>query len=300
MGVVGCVVWAGAAINMLGELDACSTMTRMWSAAVLALTVAVVVLGLIWIGQRRLIYFPDRRLPAPAEAGLTAVEAVEIPVEEGGILNGWFLPGPRQPVPFTVVVFNGNAGNRAYRAPLAASLRSRGLSVLLFDYRGYGDNGGRPTQRGLEADARAVRTYVTRRADVRADRVVYFGESLGSAVATMLAAQHPPAALVLRSPFTSLADVGRIHYPILPVRWLLADRFASIDVIADVRSPVLVIAGDRDSIVPIVQSRLVFDRITAPKEMVVVRGADHNDDELLNGQQLIGSLVGFLERIDRR
>ena len=272
----------------------------MWSAAVLALTVAGVVLGLVWIGQRRLIYFPDRRLPTPAEAGLTAVEAVEIPVEDGGTLNGWFLPGPRQPVPFTVVVFNGNAGNRGYRAPLAAALRSRGLSVLLFDYRGYGDNSGRPTQQGLEADARAVRAYVTRRADVRADRVVYFGESLGSAVATILAAQHPPAALVLRSPFTSLADVGRIHYPILPVRWLLTDRFAAIDVIADVRSPVLVVAGDRDSIVPIAQSRRVFDKITAAREMVVVGGADHNDYELLNGQQLIGSLVKFLERIDRR
>lgn len=271
----------------------------MWSAAVLALTVAGVVLGLVWIGQRRLIYFPDRRLPTPAEAGLTAVEAVEIPVEDGGTLNGWFLPGPRQPVPFTVVVFNGNAGNRAYRAPLAAALRSRGLSVLLFDYRGYGDNSGRPTQQGLEADARAVRAYVTRRADVRADRVVYFGESLGSAVATILAAQHPPAALVLRSPFTSLADVGRIHYPILPVRWLLADRFASIDVIADVRSPVLVVAGDRDSIVPRELSQQVFDKARQPKEFLIVPGADHNDPELLDGEPMIGAMLKFLERVDR-
>ena len=141
-------------------------MTRMWSAAVLALTVAGVVLGLVWIGQRRLIYFPDRRLPTPAEAGLTAVEAVEIPVEDGGTLNGWFLPGPRQPVPFTVVVFNGNAGNRAYRAPLAAALRSRDFSVLLFDYRGYGENAGSPTESGLKDDARAARAYVMGRPDV--------------------------------------------------------------------------------------------------------------------------------------
>ena len=271
----------------------------MWSAAVLALTVAVVVLGLIWIGQRRLIYFPDRRVLTPAEAGLTAVEAVKIPAEDGGILHGWFLPGPRQPVPFTVVVFNGNAGNRAYRAPLAASLRSRGLSVLLFDYRGYGDNPGRPTQLGLEADARAVRAYVTGRTDVRPDRVVYFGESLGSGVATMLAAQHPPAALVLRSPFTSLADIGRIHYPILPVRWLLTDRFAAIDVIADVRSPVLVVAGDRDTIVPRELSQRVFDKAREPKELLIVPGADHNDLELLNGEQMIGAMLKFLERVHR-
>jgi fermentation-respiration switch protein FrsA (DUF1100 family) len=275
-------------------------MTRMWSAAVLALAVALVVVGLIWIGQRRLIYFPDPTLPTPAQAGLTAVEAVEIPVEDGGILHGWFLPGPRQPVPFTVVVFNGNAGNRAYRAPLAASLRSRGLSVLLFDYRGYGDSPGRPTQQGLEADARAVRAYVIRRTDVQADRVVYFGESLGSAVATILAAEHPPAALVLRSPFTSLADVGRIHYPILPVRWLLADRFASIDVIADVRSPVLVVAGDRVWIVPRELSQQLFDKAREPKELVIVPGADHNDLELLTGELMIGAMLKFLERVDRQ
>jgi fermentation-respiration switch protein FrsA (DUF1100 family) len=271
----------------------------MWGVALLALAVAAL-LALIWIGQRRLIFFPDRNVPAPAALGLSGVEAVEMPVEDGGTLHGWFLPGPGQPASFTVIVFNGNAGNRAYRVPLAAALRRHGLAVLLFDYRGFGDNEGRPTQQGLEADARAVRAYVTGRPDVRPDRVVYLGESLGTAVATTLAAGYPPAALILRSPFTSLADVGRIHYPFLPVRWLLADRFAAIDVIGAVRSPVLVIAGDRDSIVPLELSQRLFERITAPKEMVVVPGADHNDQALLDGDLMIRSIVAFLERVERR
>ena len=271
----------------------------MWGVAVLALAVAGV-LALIWIGQRRLIYFPDRNLPAPAAAGLSGIEAVEMPLEDGGTLHGWFLPSSTQPARFTVIVFNGNAGNRAYRLPLAAALRRHGLAVLLFDYRGFGDNAGSPTQEGLEADARAVRAYVTGRADVRPDRVVYFGESLGTAVAAILAARHPPAALILRSPFTSLADVGQIHYPILPVRWLLADRFAAADVIAAIRSPVLVIAGDRDSIVPLELSQRLFDKITAPKEMVIVRWADHNDQALLDGEQMMRSIGGFLERVERR
>jgi fermentation-respiration switch protein FrsA (DUF1100 family) len=275
-------------------------MTRMWSAAVLALIVAVAVLAVIWIGQRRLIYFPDRDVPTAADAGLSGVEAVEIPLEDGGSLHGWFLPGPRQPAPFTVIVFNGNAGNRAHRAPLAAALRSHGLATLLFDYRGYGGNEGHPTQQGLEADARAARGYLTGRADVRPDRVVYFGESLGSAVATILAAEHPPSALILRSPFTSLADVGQIHYPILPVRWLLADRFASIDVIPGVRSPVLVVAGDRDGIVPLELSQRLFDKAGAPKELLIVPGADHNDLELLNGELMIESMLKFLERVQRQ
>jgi fermentation-respiration switch protein FrsA (DUF1100 family) len=274
-------------------------MTRMWSAAVLALAVAGL-LVLIWVGQRRLIYFPDRNVPTPAAAGLSGVDAVEMPLEDGGTVHAWFLPSLNPPARFTVIVFNGNAGNRAYRVPLAAALRRHGLAVLLFDYRGYGGNAGTPTQQGLEADARAAHAYVTARADVRPDRVVYFGESIGTAVATVLAVHHPPAALILRSPFTSLADVGRIHYPILPVRWLLRDRFATIDAITAVRSPVLVIAGDRDGIVPVELSRRLFANVTASKEMVIVPWADHNDEALLDGEQMIRSIVDFLGRIERQ
>lgn len=269
-------------------------MSWMPTAATLAVVLAVALL-LIWIGQRRLIYFPERDVPAPANVGLHGVEAVIIPRGDGGTLGGWFIPAPR-PDAFTIIVFNGNAGNRAYRAPLAAALRARGCAVLLFDYRGFGDSQGMPTESGLEADARAVRAYAAQRSDVRADRLVYFGESLGAAVAATLAVEHPPVSLILRSPFTSLADIGRVHYPILPVRLLLRDRFASIDRIASVRSPVLIVAGDRDSIVPLDLSRRLFEKAAAPKEMVVVQWADHNDLELLNGDRLIGAMMQFLER----
>ena len=165
----------------------------MWAAAVLALAVLGVLL-LIWMGQRTLIYFPDRDVPSPGVTGLADVDVVRIPAADGVTLQGWFLPSRAQPPPPTVIVFNGNAGNRAYRAPLAAALRSQGLSVLLFDYRGFGDSGGSPTEQGLYEDARAVRRYLAARSDVRADRLVYFGESLGTAVAIRLAVEHPPAA----------------------------------------------------------------------------------------------------------
>lgn len=273
-------------------------MTRMWTAATLAAVLAGALL-LIWMGQRRLIYFPDRDVPAPTDVGLQSVESVIIPRGDGGTLHGWFLPASATDS-FTVIVFNGNAGNRAYRAPLAAALRAGGCAVLLFDYRGFGDSPGMPTESGLEADARAVRAYAAQRADVRADRLVYFGESLGTAVAVTLAVEHPPVSLILRSPFTSLADVGRVHYPILPVRWLLRDQFASVNRIANVRSPVLILAGDRDSIVPLDLSRRLFEKAAAPKEMVVVEWADHNDRELLNGDQLIGATLRFLERYAAR
>jgi uncharacterized protein len=269
-------------------------MKRMWAAAILALAVLGVLL-LVWMGQRTLIYFPDRDVPSPAVTGLTGAEVVRIPAADGVTLQAWFLPSySQQPSP-AVIVFNGNAGNRAYRSSLASALREQGLSVLLFDYRGFGDSDGSPTERGLHEDARAVHRYVAGRSDVRADRLVYFGESLGTAVAVRLAVEQPPAAVILRSPFTSLADLGRLHYPILPVRWLLRDRFSSIDAIGSVRSPVLIVAGDRDRIVPLEQSRELFERTPEPRELVVVQGADHNDAALLEGRELMDAVRRFIE-----
>ena len=274
-------------------------MKPLWTAAVLALVFAIVLVS-IWIGQRRLIYFPDAAVPVPEAVGLSLVETVGIPAAGVGQLHGWFLASPTPPAAFTVIVFNGNAGNRAYRAPLAASLRRHGFNVLLFDYRGFGGNAGKPSEDGLAADARAVRAYALTRRDVDPGRLVYFGESLGSAVATTLAAEHAPAALILRSPFTSMVDVGQVHYPVLPVRWLLRDRFVSSEAIGRVRAPLLIIAGDRDRIVPFDQSRRLYDLAAGPKEMVVIEGADHNDLTLLNGAQMIGAIVRFLEPIGRR
>ena len=116
-----------------------------------------------------------------------------------------------------MLVAHGNAGDRAMRAPLAAALAARGMSVLLFDYRGYGGNPGDPTEEGLALDVRAARAYLVDELRVPPERLVYFGESLGSAVVTELATEHPPGGLLLRSPFTELADVAGEHYPFLPV-----------------------------------------------------------------------------------
>jgi fermentation-respiration switch protein FrsA (DUF1100 family) len=245
--------------------------------------------------QRRLIYFPSAGVPTPAEIGLADVEQVTFQTTDGLTLSGWFLASAGPSPHLTVLVFNGNAGNRAYRGPLAAVLRRHGLQVLLVDYRGYGGNPGTPTQKGLAADSRAARAYLSARPDVDASRIVYFGESLGTAVAVDLAVEQPPAALVLRSPFTSMADVGRHHYPFLPVRLLLQDRFAAIDQIQRIRVPLLVIAGGRDRVVPIENTRRLYEAAVAPKTLLVLPDADHNDDEMLAGDEMIGAIVRFLQ-----
>lgn len=268
-----------------------------------ALLVVLALLVFLWAMQRRLMYFPMGSVLEPAEAGATQVERVTFPTSDGLRLQGWFFPAS---VPassssssrFTIVVFNGNAGNRSYRAPLASALQARGHSVLLFDYRGYGGNAGAPTESGLKEDARAARAYVLGRPDVDRARIVYFGESLGTGVAVTLAAEHPPAVLVLRSPFTSMVDVGRTHYPIFPVRRLLRDRYDSAARIARIASPLLVIAGDRDSVIPVEQSRQLYDAASSasPKELLIVRGADHNDASLLDGDEMISAVDAFLQR----
>jgi fermentation-respiration switch protein FrsA (DUF1100 family) len=263
--------------------------------AVATTLVITALLALVWIGQRRLMYFPTGGVPAPRELGLTDVEPVSFKTSDGLDLRGWFFGFSGGKPGATILVFNGNAGNRAYRASLASALREQGLQVLLFDYRGYGANPGSPSATGLARDARAARDYLTGRSDVDQSRLVYFGESLGTAVAVDLAVDHPPAALILRSPFTSMTDLGRHHYPFLPVRFLLRDRFAAIDQIGQVRAPLLVIAGGRDRIVPIENSRRLYDAATAPKELLVLPDADHNDHELLAGDEMIQTIVRFLK-----
>jgi fermentation-respiration switch protein FrsA (DUF1100 family) len=234
------------------------------------------------------------------DVGLADVETVSFPTTDGLRLGAWFVRAAGSSPRATVLVFNGNAGNRAYRAPLAAALRQRGFHVLLVDYRGYGGNPGTPTEQGLAADGRAARAYLNSRSDVDAARIVYFGESLGTAVAVNLAVDHPPAGLVLRSPFTSMTDLGERHYPFLPVRWLLRDRFPALDQIRMVRVPVLVIAGERDRIVPIESSRRVYETAPGPKTLLVLPDADHNDYDLLAGRVMLEAVVRWIESLIER
>jgi fermentation-respiration switch protein FrsA (DUF1100 family) len=268
---------------------------QMIIAAVSIVIVVVSILALMWTQQRRLIYFPTADVPAADEIAGAHVESVTFETTDGLILNGWFFAAAGPSRRITVVVFNGNAGNRSHRVPLAAALHQYGLQVLLVDYRGYGGNPGTPSQAGLAMDSRAAWAYLANRPDVDPSRLVYFGESLGTAVAVDLAVEHPPAALVLRSPFTSMSDVGQYHYPFLPVRLLLRDRFAPIEQIPQSRAPLLVIAGGRDRIVPVESSRRVYEAATSPKRFLLIPEADHNDYELFAGNEMIDAIVGFLQ-----
>lgn len=253
------------------------------------LAVAVGWLALVALAavfQRQLIYLPDTSTPAPPDD----VEPVELLTEDGLELTAWFLT-PSRPVA-TILVTPGNAGNRELRLPLARGLVRRGHAVLLLDYRGFGGNPGSPSEEGLLTDARAARDHLERRDGPGTQQLVHLGESIGTGVAAALAAERPPAALVLRSPFGELADVGRDVYPFLPVRTVLRERFPVLEHLDGYDGPTLVVAGDADTIVATRHARRVAEASDA--ELVLVPGADHNDRALLDGDRYLDAVDRFV------
>jgi pimeloyl-ACP methyl ester carboxylesterase len=264
------------------------------------LLAVVLVAGLVlWSGQRRLIYFPDRSAVPDAATVLPGGRDVTLTTSDGLRLGAWLVPPTGPARGMGVLAAPGNGGNRLGRAPLARALAAAGFTVLLMDYRGYGGNPGSPSQRGLARDVRAARAYLTGEAGIAPDRTIYFGESLGAAVVTELAIAHPPAGLVLRSPFTDLASVGRHHYPLLPVRLILRDRFPVADLVGGITVPTVVAYGTADSIVPPDHSRTVAARAGGPTTVVTVPGADHNDPDLVDGPAVIAAVSHLADRISR-
>jgi uncharacterized protein len=265
-------------------------MSRVLRVGLVLLVVVVLLFAALWLLQRRLIYFPDTAaVPAPGSL-LPGAREITLATEDGLTLHAWHVVPTGVDRGVTVLVTPGNAGSRALRAPLARRLAAKGFAVLLLDYRGYGGNPGSPTENGLIIDARAARSYLLNHG-VPAQRLIYFGESLGAAVATRLAAEAPPGGLVLRSPFTNLTDVGTLQFPLLPVRLLLQDRFPVIELIGQVRVPTVVVYGTADVLVPPEQSKAVAAAAGGPVRTIEVAGADHIAPALNEGNELIAAVV---------
>ncbi len=252
------------------------------------------VIAMLWALQRQLIYFPDPTSVPPAADVIPGARDVTLHTADGLELGAWFVPAdPTADTGMAVLVAPGNAGNREGRAGLAEVLSGRGLAVLLMDYRGYGGNPGSPSEDGLAADADAA-AVALQELGYPAQRTIYFGESLGTGVVAALQTRHPPAGIVLRSPFTDLGDVGAHHYPWLPVRTLIRDRFPVVDHLADSEVPVTVIYGLRDSVIPSELSVRVADQAPSLAERVVFAKADHNDPVMFGSQ-----VADAVERLSR-
>ncbi|MGE0210357.1 MAG: alpha/beta hydrolase [Parvibaculaceae bacterium] len=228
--------------------------------------------GAMFFLQRQMQYHPDTRRIAPAEMGLADFQIVELAPADGERLVSWYAPASGdKPV---IVYFQGNAGSIADRAERFRRFHDAGYGVLALGYRGYGGSSGSPTESGLLADGEAALAFLGERG-IGPERIVLFGESLGSGIAVPLAVKHRVAALVLDSPFTSAADVARRQYWFLPVGLLMRDQFRSADVIGKLRSPLFVFHGTGDTIVPVALGRRLFEAAPDPKEMVELPGSGH-------------------------
>ncbi|QSE80963.1 alpha/beta hydrolase [Rhodococcus koreensis] len=261
------------------------------AAAVMALLIAAA-----WVLQRKLIYYPDTTPVPPAGRLIAGAEDVTLTTSDGLELGAWYVPPAVGEPRMTVLVAAGNAGNRADRALLASDLAAAGFATLLFDYRGYGGNPGQPSEEGLALDVRAARRHLVDERRVPPGRLLYFGESLGTGVVTELATEHPPAGLLLRSPFADLAAVGRAHYPFLPVRLLLRDRFPVAEFVARIDVPVTVVYGTADTIVPPEQSARVAEAALGDVDTVVLSGAGHNDDMMFGGPEIVRATAELAAR----
>ena len=240
---------------------------------VLAIALAVLVLTACAL-QERLIFFRQPPAPAPRVDSPASLHEIALQGADGTKLFGWFVREQEGRAPL-VIYFGGNAEEISWFIGEAKQLAGR--SVLSVNYRGYGRSEGDPGEKALFADALAVFDAAAARADVDAHKIVLMGRSLGSGVAVYVASQRPVAGLVLVTPFDSLVEVGADHYPFLPVRWLLRHRFDSLSLAPSIKSPVLMIAAGRDSIVPARHARRLYEAWGGPHEWLELPGAGHND-----------------------
>lgn len=191
---------------------------------------------------------------------------------------------------------HGNAGSVVHRLDNLRELYRLGLSIFIFDYRGYGRSQGTPSEDGLYRDAVGAYDYLTRMRQIRSERMVVFGRSLGAAVATDLVSQKPAAGLILESPFPSIAAVAQHHYGGLPVHWLLRAEFKLIDRLPQLSLPTLVIHGDRDDIIPIKFGRQVFEAAKPPKWWYAIAGADHSSTYQVGGNAYFRRFAEFIRQ----
>jgi uncharacterized protein len=248
--------------------------------------IALVVIGLpllMYLGQDSLIFHPQR-LDESRRAALASSPAVEsrfIHASDGTRLHAWHVKG--DPL---ILYFGGNAEEVSWMLDDAAR-RAPGAGWLLVDYRGYGSSDGSPSEKALVADALQWYDHFK-----GAERIYVFGRSLGSGVAVQLAAQRPVAGVILVAPFDSLAEVGKRHYPFLPVAWMLKHRFDSAALAPKMKAPLLCIVASHDEIIPAEHAKRLYDAWGGPKQWIGLEGAGHNSTD--NAANYWPSITRFL------
>ncbi len=249
-------------------------------------------LAIMFLAQRSFLYYPSAQMEALVEG----VRPVQTRTPDGLELTHWYRPAQREGAPL-VVVFHGNAGNLSHRLPKFSSLMAKGYGVVLAGYRGYGGNPGKPSQEGLLADARSLLAWLAGEG-IRPERIVLYGESLGSGVAVHLAVEQAVAGVLLEAPYSSVAEVAQHHYWYLPAKWLILDKWDSVSRIEGIEAPLLILHGERDRVIPVKFGKRLFEAAASPKDLVLEPQAGHND--LLTFPGVVARIDAFLGQLALR
>ena len=246
----------------------------------------------LWAFQRELMYFPDGapRVAPSTYSMLDGVQEVSFTTADGLTLVAWYAPAPADRP--TVVMFHGNGGSLRGERYRLKRLKDAGMGALLVAYRGYSGNAGTPDEQGLYADARAALDWLEQ-SGVASTSIVLYGISLGTGVATKMAAERDFAAVVLESPYTSTVDVAAWRFPVVPVTFLMEDRFESLARIRAITEPLLIMHGDADTVIPQHFGRELYDAANQPKEGFWPHGLGHNDIFDYGG---FDAALGFIRR----
>lgn len=228
-----------------------------------------------YFGYRHFMYYPDPMRVAPAEAGLSDVEEIEIEADDGTALVAWYAPA-REEQP-TILYFHGNASNAANRADKIDIMREDGEGVFYLNNRGYGGSAGKPTEVNNVGDALTAYDYLTKSLGIPADKIVVFGESLGTGQAIKLAGERPVTAVVLEAPLTSTVDVGHSVYFWLPLSLIIADKYDNERNIGAVKAPVLILHGAQDQVIPVEMGKSVYQAANEPKHIEIFPDGAHYD-----------------------
>lgn len=249
----------------------------------------------MFVFQSHLLFQPTRALPRTPDALGLPYETVRIATDDGETLHGWWMPADRtRPSRGTLFFFHGNAGNIAGRLENARQFHQMGLNVLLFDYRGYGQSSGAPSEEGLYRDAEAAWAWLTDVRGVASADITIFARSMGGGPASWLAAHTDPKAVILESVFTSVPDVAAHHYPFVPVRWLARTQFDVRSRVPDLEARLLVIHSRADRIVPFSHGQQLYDAASEPKQFLEIDGG-HNDGFWVSRQRYTREIRGFLD-----
>jgi fermentation-respiration switch protein FrsA (DUF1100 family) len=257
----------------------------------IVLFIFIALLVFLYLNQGRMVFVPSEQLVvSPGEVGFD-FENVYITVEPGVTLHGWYFPLKNSKK--TILFCHGNAGNISHRLETVKFLVDLGANVMLFDYRGYGNSTGKPSEEGVYADAEAVYRWLRETKQAAAADIVIFGRSLGGAVGIELATRVPCAGVIVESSFTSMVDMGKKMFPFVPVGGLLHYKFESLDKIGKLSCPVLVAHSPDDDLIPYEMGRRLFEAAHEPKQFVKLEGG-HNELQYFNSQTYIDAVSGII------